>query len=381
MKTASDAIELRRELHRTAELSGGEAHTAEIVREYLSALAPKAVLTGLGGHGVAAVYDGAGSGPRVMVRCELDALPIPEAADRADASETPGVSHKCGHDGHMAIVASLAALLHEKPPARGSVVLLFQPAEETGAGARLVLDDPAFSEIRPQVALALHNVPGYPLGSVLLRDGVFASTARSLLVKLEGRTSHAAEPDRGLSPVSALAEILSIWPTARHSVKSMALVTVVHARLGEPALGTSPGKAIAIATLRAQSNGVMERLAERCQYLAERSAEAHGLSVRSEWLEEFPCTGSDPSVNRVVERAALDAGLTVEHLADPFAWTDDFGHFTDEIGGAMFGFGSGERNASLHHPDYVFPDELIPMGADLFRRIVDYALSMGRIGR
>ncbi len=377
----SDAIELRRELHRTAELSGAEVHTADIVREYLTALAPNAILTGLGGHGVAAVYDGVGSGPRVMVRCELDALPIPEAADRADASETPGVSHKCGHDGHMAIVASLAELLHEKPPARGSVVLLFQPAEETGAGARLVLDDPAFSEIRPQVALALHNVPGYPLGSVLLRDGVFASTARSLLVELEGRTSHAAEPDRGLSPVSALAEILSIWPTAPHSVKSMGLVTVVHACLGEPALGTSPGKAIAIATLRAQSNGVMERLAERCQYLAERSAEAHGLSVRSEWLEEFPCTGSDPSVNRVVERAALDAGLTVEHLADPFAWAEDFGHFTDEIGGAMFGFGSGDCNASLHHPDYVFPDELIPMGADLFRRIVDYALSMGRIGR
>ncbi|MEA3409867.1 MAG: amidohydrolase [Candidatus Eisenbacteria bacterium] len=381
MEAASDATELRRKLHRAAELSGGEAHTAEIVREYLSALAPKAIVTGLGGHGVAAVYDGAGSGPRVMVRCELDALPIPEGTDRGDASETLGVSHKCGHDGHMAIVASLAERLHEKPPARGSVVLLFQPAEETGAGARLVLDDPAFSEIRPDVALALHNVPGYPLGSVLLRDGIFASTARSLSVELDGRTSHAAEPDRGLSPAPALAKILSTWPAVRHSVMSMAFVTVVHARLGEPALGTSPGKAIAIATLRAQSNGVMERLAERCQYLAERIAEAHGLSARSEWLEEFPCTESDPSVNRIIEGAALDAGLTVEHLARPFPWTDDFGHFTEEIGGAMFGLGSGERNASLHHPDYVFPEELIPIGADLFRRTVDYALSMGRIGR
>jgi metal-dependent amidase/aminoacylase/carboxypeptidase family protein len=277
----------------------------------------------------------------------------------------------------MAIVASLAELLHEAPPTHGSVVLLFQPAEETGAGARLVLDDPAFSEIRPDVALALHNVPGYPLGSVLLRDGVFASTARSLLVELGGRTSHAAEPGSCLSPTPALAEILSVWPTARHSVKSRALVTVVHARLGEPALGTSPGNAIAIATLRAESNAVMELLAERCQYLAERIAEAHGLSARSEWLEEFPCTESDPSVNRAIERAALDAGLTVEHLTAPFAWTDDFGNFTEEITGAMFGLGSGEGTAPLHSPDYVFPDELIPVGAGLLRRVVDSASSTG----
>jgi len=380
MGVIRQALELRGALHECAELSGHEERTAALVRERLAELGPDALLEGLGGHGLAAVFEGAAAGPRVLVRCELDALPIPESPGGPHASRTPGVSHKCGHDGHMAILAALAALLHERRPARGSAVLLFQPAEETGAGARRVLDDERFVRLNPDMAFALHNVPGYPLGSVLLRDGVFASTARSLKLELEGETAHAAEPEKGVSPGAALAEILTEWPAVPQTVTSIdepALVTVVHARLGEPALGTSPGRATAIATLRAQSEGVMKRLSERCEGLAQRLAAAHGLRVHSAWLEEFPCTESDAYANGIVEKAARDAGLNVVRLGRPFAWTEDFGHFTDSMRGAMFGLGAGLETAPLHHPGYVFPDELVEIGADLFLRVIEAAAAEG----
>ncbi len=368
-------VELRRRLHRLAEPSGGEARTAESLREVLLALEPDRLMEGLGGHGLAAVFVG-GSGRCVLVRSELDAIPVPEPYGRPDASETSGFSHKCGHDGHMAISAGLAASLSDRRTALGSVVILFQPAEETGAGARLVLDEEALRDLRPDVAFALHNVPGFPLGSVLLRDHVFASTARSLRVDLEGRTSHAAEPERGLSPAAAVAEMLTAWPAVPSDVVApgeFALVTVVHAKLGEPALGTSPGLATLIATLRAQRADVMERLSARCEAVAHDVAREHGLEVSAQWLEEFPCTVNDPAANALVEGAARELGLEVVRLPEPFRWTEDFGHFTEAFGGALFGLGAGEGAPPLHHPDYTFPDELVGMGADLLRSIVDLA--------
>lgn len=371
------ALDLRRKLHRAAELSGEEKRTSALVRDYLSALQPDSLHVGLGGHGVAAVFRGETDGPRILFRCELDALPIPERSGEADASETPGVSHRCGHDGHMAIAAGLSSDLAERRLARGSVVVLFQPAEETGAGARLVIDDLAFTELRPDVAFALHNVPGYRLGTVVLRDGGFASTARSLRVDLKGRTAHAAEPEKGISPTAALAGILSEWPAVPHSTTAFeesALVTVVHARLGEPALGTSPGLATAIATLRAHSEGVMDRLTRSCLGVAEGHARTHGLSIESEWLDEFPCTESDPLANKIIEQVAVATGLPVVRRDCPFAWTEDFGLLTKEFGGAMFGLGAGEEIAPLHHPDYEFPESLVVLGARLLRRIIDVLL-------
>ncbi len=379
MHEARQMVELRHRLHRMAEPSGGELRTSAFLKKALEALRPDVLLEGVGGEGLVALYDGrTGAGPRILIRCELDAVPIPEGTGASCVSEACGFSHKCGHDGHMAIVAGLAAALHDRPTARGSVVLLFQPAEETGAGAKLVLEDPVFADFRPDAAFALHNVPGFPMGTVILRDGVFASTARSLRVDLEGRTSHAAEPERGLSPTAALAEILNVWPGAPEAVASgdePAMVTVVHAKLGEPALGTSPGVATVIATLRAQDEGVMSRLSRHCEDVALGAAAAHGLRATTQWVEEFPLTVCDPSANSVVEQAALDAGLPVTRLPGPFAWTEDFGRFTASFGGAMFGLGAGESTAPLHHPDYAFPDELIPLGADLLRRVVKLATS------
>jgi metal-dependent amidase/aminoacylase/carboxypeptidase family protein len=114
----------------------------------------------------------------------------------------------------------------------------------------------------------------------------------------------------------------------------------------------------------------MERLSERCEQVARELAASHGLTISSEWLEEFPCTENDPEATAIVEAAAREEAMPVLRTDRPFAWTEDFGHFTAEVGGAMFGLGAGEDTAPLHHPDYVFPDELIDLGARLFHGVV-----------
>jgi len=371
-------VELRRSLHRIAELSGQEERTAALIRETLEGIGADEIVTGLGGHGVAAVYESGSIGPRVLIRCDLDALPIDEDSDSEDASRTPGISHTCGHDGHMAIVTGVAHALAAKRPDTGSVVLLYQPAEETGTGARSVLDDPRFAKLVPDMAFALHNVPGYPLGEVVARVGVFASTARSLRVELVGSTSHAAAPEQGASPTAALAEILSVWPgmpQATTSIDEPALVTVVHAKLGEEALGTTPGRATAIATLRARNSDVMARLSRGCSEIAVGIAAAHGLTADCEWTDEFPCVVNEAGAVAAVEQAAEAAGTGFRSLEAPFSWTKDFGHFTEVCPSAMFGLGAGVDAAPLHHPAYRFPDELIGTGARIFLGVLDRVLN------
>ena len=163
----SSAAELRHELHRHPEVSGFEAETAARIFRFFEPLQPDEVLRGLGGHGAAFVFSGAEPGPTVLLRCELDGLPIRELSQAAHCSTVDGRSHACGHDGHMAILASVGETLSTARPPKGRVVLLFQPAEENGGGAEAVIRDTRFPKIRPDFVFALHNLPGFPLGQAV----------------------------------------------------------------------------------------------------------------------------------------------------------------------------------------------------------------------
>jgi amidohydrolase len=188
--TDQDILELtawRRRLHQHPEISNEEKMAAHEVIQFLAETRPDQVLTGLGGHGVAAIYESGKSGPTVMFRSELDALPIHELSGVAHASLTPGKSHMCGHDGHTAILAAVGRQLGRTRPARGRVVLMFQPAEETGNGAAGVVADPRFAAIAPDFAFALHNLPGVPIGQVRVKAGVVNCASRGMRIILEGK--------------------------------------------------------------------------------------------------------------------------------------------------------------------------------------------------
>ena len=329
---------------------------------------PDQVIKGLGGQGLAALFGAESEGPRIMVRCELDALPIPESLDIPHRSQTTSVSHKCGHDGHMAILAGLAASFGRKRPSRGSVVLLFQPSEETGEGAERVLRDPKFDSIEPDYVLALHNLPGFPLEQVIIKSGVFAAASSGLHIHLEGQTSHAAQPEAGKSPALAIGQLiqqLSAIPQFYTALHEPAQVTVVHARVGEIAFGTSPGVGDIMVTLRAHSQHVIDLLTERAVRIGECAASTFGLEMTSKSTELFPPTVNDHDVVTVVEDCARKEGLSTYRPEQPFAWSEDFGHFTSKYRGVLFGFGAGENHPALHHPDYDFPDDLIQPGIRL----------------
>ena len=372
----NDLPDLRRRLHTLAEPSGAEAATAALVADELRVCGPAELLTGLGGHGLAAVFNAPGNaaGPTVVLRAELDALPIPETIALAHASATAGCAHKCGHDGHMAILLGVARELAARPPQRGRVVLLFQPAEETGEGAARVAAEPRFTALAPDWLFALHNLPGYPRGRVLVRAGAFCAGSAGLTVRLTGATSHAAYPEQGRSPDRAMAELvtgLACLPIPFEQQDELCLVTVVHARLGAPRFGTTPGEAEVLATLRAADDAVLARLKAEAAALAGAIAAAHGLGCALSWSEEFPVTWNDADAAAHVEAAAAAAGLEVDAPDEsPFRWSEDFGTLAALGQGAMFGLGAGPRQPPLHAEAYDFPDALLDPGLRLLTALV-----------
>ena len=370
------AENLRRELHRYPELSGNEVETAHRIVRFFRALGPDDMVEGLGGRGVAVVFGGDGPGPTVMLRSELDAVPVQETNRFAHCSAVDGVAHQCGHDGHMAILAAVGEQLARHRPPKGRVVLLFQPAEENGAGAAAVLADSRFSAIRPDFAFALHNLPGYPLGEIVIGNGTFTCASRGMRIGLYGKTAHAAQPQTGCSPALAMCriiEVLNDLPASLAPGETHAFATVVGARLGEgEPFGTAPGTASVLATLRSESENAMARIVSFCEALVETEARRAGLKWATAYQDVFLSTVNADAAVAAVCRAADP--LPVARIDAPFPWSEDFGRFTAIVPGALFGIGSGENMAALHHPDYDFPDALIPQAAGLWRRLLSQLL-------
>ncbi|RIY03450.1 amidohydrolase [Aureimonas flava] len=368
----AEIVAFRRHLHAHPEISDQEAATAHTVAEFLRGCGADEVVTGLGGHGVAAVFAGAGEGPTLLIRSELDALPILEIGEREHRSRRDGVGHLCGHDGHSAILALVARWLGVRRPARGRVVLLFQPAEETGEGAARILADPAFAALAPDYAFSLHNLPGLPLGEVALRTGPVNCASRGMRVSLRGRTAHASMPWDGVSPLSAVAEMLALLPslgTGGELDEAFQLVTVTHARLGEPAFGISPGEAEVWATLRALRDERMDALCARAEAGARACAERHGLGVEIAYDDVFRHCENHPDAVAIL-RAAMDARSVVHRPGEPMYPSEDFGLFASHARSAMFFLGAGVDHPRLHNPDYDFPDALIPVGAGIFEQVI-----------
>lgn len=365
----AELVALRRELHRQPELSGQEKQTAQRIAAEMGRLGPDTLITGLGGHGVAAVWQGADAGPTVMFRCELDALPIQETGDPPYRSVEPGRGHLCGHDGHMAIMAGLARRLSRQPPRRGRAVLLFQPAEETGAGAAAVIADRKFAAIAPDFAFALHNMPGLPLGHVGLAEGPVNCASRGLAVQLSGHPAHASDPESGCSPMPALAKLMPALTALGQGTlddPDFALVTVTHARMGEPAFGIAPGDATLYATLRTLTDGTMTALVDKALGLVTKAAHAHGLAVEHRFEDVFLHCENDPRAVAVLRRALDRLGMAHSTAGQPWRASEDFGRFGQNAPAAMFLLGSGRDHAALHHSDYDFPDDLIAPAVRIF---------------
>lgn len=364
--------DFRKTLHRYPEVANQEYQTAQRVVDFLleQEHPPAQLLEQVGGTGIIATYEGKEPGKHVLIRCELDALPIAETNDFAHKSVEAGNGHKCGHDGHMAIVAGIAPLLQDLP--KGKVSLLFQPAEETGEGAVQMLNDAQYALVQPDYVFALHNLPKYPLHQVIVKEGAFCAASKGMIVRLHGATSHAAEPQNGKSPALAMAAIVQAMDGLPQTVDcdDFALTTVVHALLGKVDFGTTPGYAEVRTTLRTFLNEDMDKLTREAIAQTEAIAKQYNLEIDISWTEEFKATVNKATCIDIVRKVANNQGFDLKEVDQPMKWSEDFGQFTDHYPGALFGLGAGLHHPQLHNADYDFPDEILATGVAMFWGII-----------
>ena len=272
----------------------------------------------------------------------------------------------------MTMLLALGRLLSRKPVAKGRVVLMFQPAEEDGSGAKAVVADPAYKDIQPDFAFAIHIEPGRPFGFVSTCAGLINCASMGLKILLTGKTSHAADPEDGVSPAQAIAQLIPVLDALGQGGaldENFRLVTITHVQIGEPTFGIAPGDGVVYATLRTAGDAGMNSLQSAARALVTKAAQDFGLRVKFEVCDNFAASINDSEAYRIAT-AAMDAiGVPYGDQGVPMRASEDFGVFGWGAKAAMLCLGPGEDYAALHNPDYDFPDDLIPIGSAIFERI------------
>ncbi len=364
-----DLKEIRRQLHQEPELSGNEKKTAQYIDNKLREIGIDKIHNQFSQHSLLAEINTGKSGKTILFRCELDALPIREKNNLTYQSQQGGISHKCGHDGHMAIMLGLANNLVEHPPAKGRFLLLFQSAEETGEGAASIIKSGFLNQFEIDYTIAMHNVPGYPKGSIICKPDSFTPSVESFEVRLEGETSHAGEPDKGKNPALCVAEIIEFMHQLHHSdqrSESYFVVAPIHINMGEKAYGTSAGEANIGYTIRTFEHEKLNAFKNKITEKINERAHDHQLSASITWKEAFAANKNDANLVQIIEQVAKDKNLEYVEKEKPFDWGEDFGIFTQQITGAMFGLGAGKETPPLHDAYYDFPDDIASSGVQVF---------------
>jgi amidohydrolase len=367
-----DLILLRKELHKNPEVSGKELETAKRIVAFLENQDPDEIITEIGGSGIVAIYKAKEAGKTVLFRCELDALPIEEINIFEHRSLINGVSHKCGHDGHMAILCGLASELSKSRPETGTIILLFQPAEEDGSGAQKVFSNSKFSLLKPDYVFALHNLPGFPKNQIVVKNETFTCAVNSIIIKLNGVTAHAGEPEKGINPALAIASIINQFDTIIQPdilKDEYCLITPIYSEMGKKAYGVSAGSGEVHFTVRSNSSLQMKKVESNLEKLAKSIAKAHQLECNITWTESFQANENNIEAVDHIRNAAKTNDFEILEKETPFTWGEDFGLFTQQYPGAMFGLGSGINTPALHNPDYDFPDDIISAGVSVFHEI------------
>lgn len=363
-----EIIRIRHDLHAHPSLSDEESYAHDLIADYLRRLNPTRLFLHVGGYGVIAQF-GDDNSEFVAFRVDTDALPIQEQLPVSYASCVSGVSHKCGHDGHTAIALRLAELLHERQKLANNshaVLLLFQPAEETGKGSMRILESGVLQKYNISAFYGLHNLPGFPQGKLVFKYGTFAAASVGWILHLKGRQTHAAFPEKGINPALAVAEIIQKVLAGNNSPeneKKFHQATLIYTRIGAEAFGTSAGDADVMFTLRAFCNSEMELWKKEVVAIAYRVAAMHKLSLSVEWKEEFRATENHNEVVSHLVSVAEKNGFDHVVIQQSFRWSEDFSEYLLRYPGAFWGIGAGEECPELHHPDYNFPDEILETAA------------------
>ncbi|MCZ7540903.1 MAG: amidohydrolase [Anaerolineae bacterium] len=370
-------IALRRDLHRHPELGFALPRTAGIVAGRLRELGLE-VRTGVGESGVVALLEGAADGPTVLVRADMDALPIQEENEVPYASQTAGVMHACGHDGHTAIALAVAELLSaHRADLAGRVKFVFQPAEEIGRGAQAMIAAGALQAPAPQVSLGLHLWNDMPVGAVALVDGPMMAAACDMTIAIQGRGGHGALPHETRDPIVAGSQIVSALQTvvSRNVHPSeVAVVSVTEFRAGD-SFNVIPASARLRGTIRAFRGEVIALLEERVRAISEDIAAALGCRAEVTVEQVTLPVVNDAGVNERLAAVfqAVAPGVRLIRDFQTMA-AEDMSYFLEAVPGSFFFVGSANPERGLnyahHHPRFDFDEAAIPLAVELMAAAV-----------
>ncbi|GHF55636.1 amidohydrolase [Seohaeicola zhoushanensis] len=370
-------IAWRRHLHAHPEVATTEARTADFVAAELSGLGIE-FERGVGGHGIVATLTRPGSARCIGLRADMDALPIHEETGLPHASQTAGVMHACGHDGHTASLLGAANLLAADPSWSGTVRLVFQPAEEGAIGARAMIEDGFFERFPMDAIFAYHNWPGLPAGEISAVPGPIMAAGGRIGIKLLGTASHAAMPHRSRDALLAAGHLL----TALQSIASRmvdpleaAVVSITTLQTGL-AFNQVADRVTLGGTMRTLKPEVRDRVEEEIVRISEGIAATFGMKAEVNLRRSAPATVNDPKATQLAARAAEVIGATVHSATPPSLAGEDFAFLLERIPGAMVWIGNGplEGGRELHSPRYDFNDDILPVAARWLHEVAKQGL-------
>ncbi len=367
----------RRHLHQHPELLFEVHETAAFVQERLKEFGVDEITPGIGRTGVVAVIKGKTnkSGRVIGLRADMDALPIHEATGLDYASTVDGKMHACGHDGHTAILLGTAKYLAETRNFDGTAVMIFQPAEEGGAGGKEMVDDGMMDRWGIQEVYGLHNGPGIPVGEFAIRPGALLASSDEFEITVTGKGGHAAAPHDAVDTTLVAAQIVvSLQSVVARTVNPVHRVVVT---VGTFETDSVASNVIAhsvrmkgtVRTLDKENRALAE---QRIREIAEHTALAYGATAEVAWEEGYPVTfNHEDETSYAVEAAQAVVGeASVDANTDPILPAEDFSYMLEARPGAYIFLGNGET-PQCHHPEYVFDDEAIPVGCSWFAELVE----------
>ena len=375
-----DITAWRHDIHAHPELLYDVNRTAGIVADKLRSFGCDEVVTGIGRTGVVGVIHGnrAGEGGRVIgLRADMDALPIQEANDIPYKSTVPGKMHACGHDGHTAMLLGAARYLAETRNFNGTAVVIFQPAEEGGAGGKAMVQDGLMERFRVEEVYGMHNYPGLPVGQFALRAGPLMAAADRITIDIEGRGGHAARPHVSIDTVLVGAQIINaIQSIVSRNVDPLeaAVVSICVFQAGTTD-NVIPQTAQLRGTARSLTPKVRDLLEGRLQQVVTGTAQLYGATAKLTYRRDYPITRNhDRQAAFAASVATQVAGRErVDDQVAPVMGAEDFSFMLEARPGAFIFVGNGD-SAGLHHPAYDFNDETIPFGTSYWVKLVESAM-------
>jgi hippurate hydrolase len=373
---AEDMKEWRRWLHRYPEL-GLECHeTAAFVAERLREFGVDEIHEGIARTGIVAIINGQDEGPTIGLRADMDALPMTEETDLDYASQTPGRMHACGHDGHTAMLLGAARYLAETRRFRGRAALIFQPDEEGEGGGRVMVEEGILDRFDISRVFAMHNAPGLPQGQFSLNSGPMNAASDEFFVEVRGVGGHGASPEECIDPIPPALAMISAFQTIvsrNFSAQDLLVLSVTTIHAGT-ATNIIPPSCTFGGTVRSFATDVQARVIRRMEEVVSGTAAAYGVSGMLDYRKGYPPTVNHPEEAAFAARVAREVvgEAAVQDNAAPEMFGEDFSYMLEARPGAYLNIGQGDTPA-CHHPAFDFNDEISPIGASFFARLVETA--------